>query len=283
MTEPLFKAGNVYKSFKDPKSGVSLCALGGLSLEIRQGEFVSVIGPSGSGKTTLLYLMAGFLRPDSGTLRYKGEEVLGPSPERTVIFQEYGLFPWKTAAGNVEFPLKARGLAADARRAEALKYISMVHLDGFADKYPHQLSGGMKQRVGIARALACGPQAVLMDEPFAALDNITREMLQEEILRLWSGLGKTFVLITHHLDEAIFMSQRVIVMSARPGVVKEIVEVRLPEPRTAEVKTHPSFIALKSRLMKSLREEVEKSLAASRGPSFVREMGVIKVVEKEEP
>ncbi len=283
MTQPIFKAENVYKSFKDPKSGVSLCALGGLSLEIRQGEFVSVIGPSGSGKTTLLYLMAGFLRPDSGTLLYKGEEVLGPSPERTVIFQEYGLFPWKTAAGNVEFPLKARGLSAEARRIEALKYISMVHLDGFADKYPHQLSGGMKQRVGIARALACGPQAVLMDEPFAALDNITREMLQEEILRLWSGLGKTFVLITHHLDEAIFMSQRIIVMSARPGIVKESVEVRLPEPRTAEVKAHPAFMALKVRLMKSLREEVEKSLAASKGPSFVREMGVIKVVEKEEP
>jgi len=281
VSEPLFKAEAVHKSFRDPKSGASLEALGGLSLEIQEGEFVSVIGPSGSGKTTLLYLMAGFLKPDSGRLLYKGAEVDGPSPERTVIFQDYGLFPWKTAAGNVEFPLKARGLSPSARRAGARKYLSMVHLDGFEDKYPHQLSGGMKQRVGIARALACGPDAVLMDEPFAALDNITREMLQEEILRLWSGLGKTFVLITHHLDEAIFMSRRIIVMSARPGVVKESIAVDLPEPRTAEVKTHPAFTALKARLMKSLREEVEKSLAASRGPALVLDMGVIKVAEKE--
>jgi NitT/TauT family transport system ATP-binding protein len=155
----------------------------------------------------------------------------------------------------------------------------MVHLGGFENMYPHQLSGGMKQRVGIARALACGPEVVLMDEPFASLDNITRELLQEEILRLWSGLGKTFVLITHHLEEAIFMSRRVIVLSARPGRVKESVEIDLPEPRTADVKTHPRFIALKSRLTRSLREEVEKSIAAAnlKGPELIRDMGVIKV------
>ena len=147
--------------------------------------------------------------------------------------------------------------------------------------YRATLSGGMKQRVGIARALACAPDAVLMDEPFAALDNITREMLQEEILRLWSGLGKTFVLVTHHLDEAIFLSRRIIVMSARPGVVKEIVQVNLPEPRNAETKVHPDFVALKSRLTRSLREEVDKSLALAKGPRLVREAGVIKVREKE--
>jgi len=277
MMKPIFTAEAVHKSFNDPKNGVSLRALGGLSLEIRQGEFVSIIGPSGSGKTTLLYLLAGFLRPDSGKLLYRGEEVRGPSPERTVIFQEYGLFPWKTAAGNVEFPLKARCMPAAARRAEALKYISMVHLDGFADKYPHQLSGGMKQRVGIARALACDPKVVLMDEPFAALDNITRELLQEEILRLWSGLGKTFVLVTHHLEEAIFMSRRIILMSSRPGRVKEVVDIDLPEPRTADIKTHPRFVELKSRLTRSLREEVEKSIAAGIEPELVKDKGVIRV------
>jgi len=254
-----------------------VAALEHLSLDIRRGEFVSVIGPSGSGKTTLLYLLAGFLTPDSGEVLYNGTPVSGPAPERTVIFQEYGLFPWKTALGNVEFPLKARGIPAQARLSAAREFISMVHLSGFEDKYPHQLSGGMKQRVGIARALACQPEAVLMDEPFAALDNITRELLQEEILRLWSGLGKTFVLVTHHLEEAIFMSRRIIVMSARPGRVKESVVIDLPEPRTAETKTHPRFVELKSRLMRSLREEVEKTIAAGREPGLVNDMGTIKV------
>lgn len=282
MSHPIFSIQKASKSFKDLKSGVELQAIKELSLDIKDGEFVSIIGPSGSGKTTLLYMMAGFLFPDSGSVLYDGKKVGGPSPERTAIFQDYGLFPWKTAAGNVEFPLKAAGMGRAERRAGARKYLDMVHLSDFADKYPHQLSGGMKQRVGIARALACGPRAVLMDEPFAALDNITREMLQEEILRLWSGLGKTFVLITHHLDEAIFMSRRVIVMSARPGVVKESVEVDLPEPRTAGVKTHPAFTALKSRLTLSLREEVEKSLAASRGAELVLEKGVIKVRDEDE-
>ena len=171
---PLFSIRKASKGFRDPKSGVELQAIKDLSLEIMDGEFVSIIGPSGSGKTTLLYMLAGFLFPDSGSVLYDGKAVGGPSPERTVIFQDYGLFPWKTAAGNVEFPLKAAGLGRAERRKEARRFLDMVHLAGFADKYPHQLSGGMKQRVGIARALACNPRAVLMDEPFAALDNITR-------------------------------------------------------------------------------------------------------------
>jgi NitT/TauT family transport system ATP-binding protein len=183
-----------------------------------------------------------------------------------VIFQEYGLFPWKTVLGNVEFPIKARGVPAAERREIARKYIGMVHLSGFENSYPHQLSGGMKQRAGIARALACQPEAVLMDEPFASLDNITREIMQEEILRLWSEVGKTFILITHHLDEAIFMSRRVIVMGARPGRVKESVEIDLPEPRTPEVKEHPRFSAFKKHLTHSLREEVEKTIAFAKGP-----------------
>ncbi|HNW43485.1 MAG TPA: ABC transporter ATP-binding protein [Elusimicrobiales bacterium] len=283
MNETIFSIQNVSRAFKDPKGGIAVPALEGMSLDIRRGEFVSVIGPSGSGKTTLLYLMAGFLRPDAGQVLYNGAAVTGPAPERTVIFQEYGLFPWKTAMGNVEFPLKARGLDAAGRRRAALDFLSMVHLSGFENKFPHQLSGGMKQRVGIARALACQPEAVLMDEPFAALDNITRELLQEEILRLWSGLGKTFVLVTHHLEEAIFMSRRIIVMSARPGRVKESVDIDLPGPRTAEIKTHPRFIELKSRLTRSLREEVEKTIAVAKGPELVKEMGVIRVQDKELP
>ncbi|OGR41430.1 MAG: hypothetical protein A2X35_10505 [Elusimicrobia bacterium GWA2_61_42] len=266
MTGSIFSIKNVSKSFKDPKSGDSLPVINDLSLEIKGGDFVSIIGPSGCGKTTLLYQMGGFLRPDEGTIHYKGQPVLAPHPERTVIFQEYGLFPWKTVLGNVEFPIKARGALPAERREIALKYIKMVHLNGFENSYPHQLSGGMKQRAGIARALACQPEVVLMDEPFASLDNITREIMQEEILRLWSEVGKTFILITHHLDEAIFMSRRVIVMDARPGRVKESVEIDLPEPRTPEVKSHPRFAALKKHLTRSLREEVEKTIAFAKEP-----------------
>jgi NitT/TauT family transport system ATP-binding protein len=264
MTDSLFSIKGLSKSFRDPRSGVPLPVLNDLSLEIASGEFISIIGPSGCGKTTLLYHLGGFLKPDAGSVRYKGAPVLDPHPERTVIFQEYGLFPWKTVLGNVEFPIKARGVPCRERREIARKYINMVHLNGFENTCPQQLSGGMKQRAGIARALACQPEVVLMDEPFASLDNITREIMQEEILRLWSEVGKTFILITHHLEEAIFMSRRVIVMSARPGRVKESVEIDLPEPRSPEVKAHPRFAALKKHLTHSLREEVEKTIALAK-------------------
>lgn len=265
MNKAVFSIKNVCTSFKDPKSGVVLPVLDDLSLEIKSGEFISIIGPSGCGKTTLLSHMGGFLRPDSGSVCYKGAPVLAPHPERPVIFQEYGLFPWKTVLGNVEFPIKARGVPAAERSKMARKYINMVHLRGFENTYPQQLSGGMKQRAGIARALACLPEAVLMDEPFASLDNITREIMQGEIIRLWNEVGKTFVLVTHHLEEAIFMSRRVVVMSARPSRIKESVEIDLPEPRTQEVKEHPRFAALKKHLTQSLREEVEKPAAGAGG------------------
>ncbi|MCM2266924.1 MAG: ABC transporter ATP-binding protein [Elusimicrobiales bacterium] len=265
MKSPAFAIKDLGKVFLDARTGSSLSVLDGLSLDIAEGEFVSIIGPSGCGKTTLLSHMGGFLRPDAGSVLYKGAPVLAPHPERTVIFQEHGLFPWKTVLGNVEFPLKARGTPSADRRREAGRLIDMVHLRGFEHSYPHQLSGGMKQRAGIARALACRPEAVLMDEPFAALDNITREIIQEEILRLWSELGKTFVLVTHHLEEAIFMSRRVVVMSARPGRIKEEVLIDLPEPRSALVKSDPRFTALKQRLTRSLREEVAKAPAPEKG------------------
>ncbi len=269
MSAPLFSVRDVFKTFRAGGRGVK--ALAGFTLEVPEGDFVSIIGPSGCGKTTLLHLLGGFFPPDRGRVLYKGAPVTAPGPERTVIFQEHGLFPWKTVLGNVEFPLKARGVPAAARAAEAQKYIDMVRLKGFEHSYPRQLSGGMKQRAGIARALACNPEVVLMDEPFASLDNITRDMMQEEILRLWGELDKTFVLVTHHLDEAIFMSRRVAVMSARPGRVKEVVEVSLPEPRTQDAKTCRRFAELKQHLTLSLREEVERSHDALPGPAGAEE------------
>lgn len=258
MSAPLFSIKGIYKSFKVPgKRPVK--AVSDFSLNVPAGDFVSIIGPSGCGKTTLLHLLGGFFPPDKGAVLYKGSPVTAPGPERTIIFQEHGLFPWKTVLGNVEFPIKARGVPGAERTVTAQKYIDMVRLKGFEHSYPRQLSGGMKQRAGIARALACLPEAVLMDEPFASLDNISREGMQEEILKLWAELGKTFILITHHLDEAIFMSRRVVVMSARPGTVKEIVNIDLPEPRTPDVKTQPRFAELKQHLTRSLREEVGKT------------------------
>jgi NitT/TauT family transport system ATP-binding protein len=262
MKIPVFSLKDVSKSFRAAGARQSLRAVLDFSLDVQEGDFVSVIGPSGCGKTTLLHLLGGFFRPDRGAVLYRGVPVTAPGPDRTIIFQEHGLFPWKTVLGNVEFPIKARGVPRVARRALAQRYIDLVRLGGFEESYPRQLSGGMKQRAGIARALACQPEVVLMDEPFASLDNITREAMQEEILKLWGELGKTFILVTHHLDEAIFMSRRVVVMSARPGTVKEIVKIDLPEPRQREVKTCLRFSELKQRLTGSLREEVEKAREA---------------------
>jgi NitT/TauT family transport system ATP-binding protein len=257
MKAPLFSVRGAHKSFRSPGKR-PFKAVSDFSLEVPAGDFISIIGPTGCGKTTLLHLLGGFIFPDKGLVLCKGEPVTGPGPERTVIFQEHGLFPWKTVLGNVEFPIKARGVGGGERRAAAQKYIDMVRLGGFEHNYPRQLSGGMKQRAGIARALASQPEAVLMDEPFASLDSITRDLMQEEILKLWQELGKTFILVTHHIDEAIFMSRRVAVMSARPGTVKEIVEIDLPGPRRQEVKTHKRFAELRQRLTLSLREEVAK-------------------------
>ena len=258
------------------RDNVHLTALENFSLSVYQNDFVSIIGPSGCGKTTLLYLLAGFLKPDNGEILYRGQPILKPDPKRTVIFQEYGLFPWKTVIENVGFALKTKGIDHHTRSEIAQKYIAMVHLSGFEHKYPYQLSGGMKQRVGIARALACEPDVILMDEPFAALDNITREILQEEIRRIWETTHKTFVLITHYIDEAIFLSQKVVVMSARPGRVKEMVEVKLPEERGPDIKTHPYFIALKNKLTQSIREEVSTSVENT-GITLSKERGTIKV------
>ncbi|WP_085952169.1 ABC transporter ATP-binding protein [Hungatella hathewayi] len=220
-------------------------ALNGVDMEIGENEFVCVVGPSGCGKSTLLNIIAGLEKPTSGRVCVKGKEVVNPGSERGVIFQQYALFPWLTVKKNVKFGLKLRGVKEPELSAIADKYIRLVGLEEFGDSYPKELSGGMKQRVAIARAYAVNPEILLMDEPFGALDAQTRTQLQTELLETWEKEKKTCFFITHDVEEAIILAQRVVIMSARPGRVKEIVPVNIPYPRTQETKMTKEFLDLK--------------------------------------
>ena len=231
-------------------------AIDDLTLEIRAGEFVSIVGPSGCGKTTVLRIMDALVPADRGRVLINGTEVTGPRPECGFVFQDFGLYPWRTVAANVEFGLELRGISARERRQQARKYINLVGLEGFESHYPHQLSGGMQQRVGIARTLAIEPEILLMDEPFGSLDALTRRIMQFELLRILdSQRPTTAVFVTHDLEEALLLSDRVVVMTRRPGRCKEIVDVPFPRPRGEAVIDSPDFIELRRRLWESLREE----------------------------
>ncbi|HWI22201.1 MAG TPA: ABC transporter ATP-binding protein [Baekduia sp.] len=235
-------------------------AIDKIDFEVRAGEFLVVVGPSGCGKSTLLDLLGGLTRPSSGRILLDGQEIESPGLDRGIVFQQYALFPWRTAAANVEFGLETKGVKRAQRRARAREYLALVGLEGFEDRYPHELSGGMKQRVAIARSLAYEPEVLLMDEPFAALDAQTREVLQGELLRIWQQTGKTIVFITHGIDEAVFLGQRVLVMTSRPGTIKEAVEIGLPEWSADEdPRSHPEFARYRHRIWELLRDEVAKS------------------------
>ena len=235
---------------------IEVVAIDDLSLEIRAGEFVSIVGPSGCGKTTALRIMDALVPADGGRVLINGTEVTAPRPECGFIFQDFGLYPWRTVTANVEFGLELRGMPATQRGQQARKYINLVGLEGFESHYPHQLSGGMQQRVGIARTLAIEPEILLMDEPFGSLDALTRRIMQFELLRILdSQRPTTAVFVTHDLEEALLLSDRVVVMTRRPGRCKEIVDVPFPRPRGEEVIDSPGFIELRRRLWESLREE----------------------------
>jgi NitT/TauT family transport system ATP-binding protein len=206
-------------------------ALVDINLRIEEGEFVCLLGPSGCGKSTLLKIIAGLIPATSGQITINGRPVSGPGPERAVVFQDYALFPWMTVRDNVEFGLEARRLPAAERREVSSRLLKVVGLSDFAERFPHQLSGGMKQRVSIARALAVDPSLLLMDEPFGALDAQTRHLLQDELLRVWREYRKTVVFVTHSIEEAIYLSDRIVVMTARPGRVKQIMVVPEARPR----------------------------------------------------
>ncbi|TFB53624.1 ABC transporter ATP-binding protein [Cryobacterium tagatosivorans] len=243
--------------------GEQFVALDNVSLDIADNEFVTVVGPSGCGKSTLMNLLAGLDEPTSGKAVVDGKVVTGPGPDRGVIFQQYALFPWLTVRKNVEFGLKTAGLGAKKRREKAEHFIEMVGLSEFADALPKMLSGGMKQRCAIARAYAVDPTILLMDEPFGALDALTRVKLQEQLLDTWSQDKRTVVFITHDVDEAVFLANRVVVMAARPGRIFDIVDVDLPYPRTEEMRLSPEFTALRNRVWHSVYHQNTGTSAVS--------------------
>jgi NitT/TauT family transport system ATP-binding protein len=244
--------------------GRSVLALDRISLQAHAGEFLCIVGPSGSGKSTLLRILAGLLCQSSGEVRI---EVDRPgAPLTAMVFQEHALLPWRTVRDNVTFGLENRGVPRAEREARASEMLGMVGLSRFARHYPHQLSGGMKQRVGIARALANDPEVLLMDEPLAALDAQTRTIMQEELLRIWATLGKTVVYVTHSLEEALLLGDRVVLLTARPGRVSQIYPIDLGRPRGLEVRGSAAYGALLDKLWSQLREEVVRAMAEDRAP-----------------
>ena len=230
-------------------------ALQNVSLDILENEFVCVVGPSGCGKSTLLNIIAGLQSATGGHIYCNGNEVTGTGTERGVVFQQYALFPWLTVLKNVIFALEMRGVKGRAAQEEAMRYLRMVDLENFANHYPKELSGGMKQRVAIARAYAAAPQVLLMDEPFGALDAQTRTQLQTELLETWEKEKKTCFFITHDVDEAILLAQRVVIMSARPGRIREVVRVDIPYPRGQETKMTKAFMELKNHIWSIVYQE----------------------------
>ncbi len=235
------------------------------SLEIRPGEFVCVLGPTGCGKSTLLNSLAGFVRPTAGSVRIDDKEVVAPGPNRGMVFQHHSLFPWKTVKRNVAFGPQMAGLDREQSEQRARRFLDLVGLAAFENHYPHMLSGGMQQRVGIARALANYPSVLLMDEPFGALDAQTRAIMQESLLAIWSELGNTVVFVTHDVDEAVFLGSRVVVMSASPGRLIADIPVPLPRPRDLEALTAPEFVDIKRQCLGYIREETLKAFAQASG------------------
>lgn len=252
-------ARNIRKEFKVRNEAgklEDLVVLDDFQLEVKQGEFLAVLGPSGCGKSSFLSILAGLDRQTDGEIFIDDQKITGAGFDRGVVFQGYALFPWRTVLENVAVGLEIRGVGRKERERRAYEYLALVGLENFAGRYPHQLSGGMKQRVAIARALAYQPDILLMDEPFAALDAQTRELLQLELLRIWENSKKTILFVTHSIDEAILLADRVAVMTARPGRVKEIIEINLPRPRTADIRNTAEFAGIRQRAWDLIKDEV---------------------------
>ncbi|MFJ7110725.1 ABC transporter ATP-binding protein [Pseudomonas sp. NPDC098740] len=254
---PRLQVDKVSLRYQKPDGGV-FTALDQVSFEVPDQQFAVLVGPSGCGKSSLLYLTAGLNEPTEGEIYVGGQQVQGPGADRGMVFQSYTLFPWLTVRQNVEFGLKRRGMAAAQRKEIVDYYVNEVGLAGFADNYAKQLSGGMMQRVAIARALANDPQILLMDEPFGALDSQTRLQMQQLLLRVWGNSKKTVLFVTHDIDEAILLGDRVYVMGARPGRIKQILDVPIERPRTLDMVMERSFIDMKRKIFGLLHDELEE-------------------------
>ncbi len=244
----LLEIKGLTKSFS--AEGKTFEALHDVNLSVGDKEFMCLLGPSGCGKTTLLRIMAGLERPTSGAVLLDGEPIEGPGPQRGMVFQEYSLFPWRTILDNVAFGLELKGVSKDERCEKARRYLKAVGLEEFENSYPHELSGGMKQRVAIVRALVNNPRALFMDEPFGALDAQTRNVMQSELLRIWQEQQKTVIFVTHSVDEAIYLADRVVIMSARPGQICEILDIEVPRPR---VRTSSEVNRYRQRILQDLK------------------------------
>jgi NitT/TauT family transport system ATP-binding protein len=263
--EPVSRAGRIQcravrKTYRDAAGDTEVLALDGLTLDVEAEEFLMLLGPSGCGKSTLLNIMAGFERPDAGSVSVDGLAVERPGPDRGVVFQDYALFPWLNVQQNVEYGLREKGLSPAERARVAGRYLEMVGLRGFERRFPHELSGGMRQRVALIRVLAIDSQILLMDEPFAAVDAQTRTILQEELQRLWLASRKTVVFVTHSVEEAVFLADRIAVMTSRPGLVKAIVPVDLPRPRDM---TSDAFNRYRRDVTQLIEVEARKAFAPS--------------------
>jgi NitT/TauT family transport system ATP-binding protein len=247
-----FSAQGIRKSFHDERTGRTVEAIDNLDIEIADGEFVVLIGPSGCGKSTFLYMCAGFESPSAGTILFDGKPIAGPSPERGIVFQDFVLYPWRTVRRNITLGLELKGMGKQEASDRAQHWIELTGLTGFEDSYPRQLSGGMKQRVAIARTLACEPKAVLMDEPFGALDVQTRDFMVRDLQRVWQETDKTIVFVTHSVEEAIMLADRIIVFGSRPSRVKEDIRLDLSRPRS---ESDPEVVKLRSHLIELLANE----------------------------
>jgi len=246
---------NVNLTFRPPNRA-PVRALNDFDIDVEESEFLSIVGPSGCGKSTFLNILLGLIKPDSGDILMHGKRIAGPGTDRAMVFQEFGLLPWRTVRNNIELGLELKKVPRDKRRSVADRLIALVGLSGFESHYPHELSGGMKQRVGLARALATDPDVLLMDEPFAALDAQTRDLMQVELLRVWREARKTVLFVTHQIDEAIYLSDRVMVMSKRPGRAKKIFAIKLPRPRDYEMRVTAEFNDLKLEIWNTLKDEI---------------------------
>jgi NitT/TauT family transport system ATP-binding protein len=258
------EAQDIRLEYFQPRTNTRLTALDGVNLQVMDGEFVSIVGPSGCGKTTFLSVVDGLIAASAGRILVDGVVATKPGPDRAVVFQDASLLPWRTVLGNVLYGLECIGVGARAAKERASHFIEMVGLTGFEHHYPYELSGGMQQRVNLARALVMDPKILLMDEPFASLDAQTREVMQEELLQIWVKAKKTVLFVTHQIDEAIYLSDRVVVFSGRPGKVKESIPVGIERPRSLGVKREPRFHAIEDRIWSLIEEDVKRKAAIDR-------------------